>query len=72
MGQYFMGELLGMGSQGNLLITLLVYSFALHGSSFKAFRKPALFHVYTIVAFLSVLITYFGVNMILGGIHSYM
>ena len=54
------------------LITLLVYSFALHGSSFKAFRKPVLFHIYTIVAFLSVLITYFGVNLLLGGIHSYM
>lgn len=54
------------------LITLLVYSFALHGSSFKVFRKPTLFHVYTIVAFLSVLITYFGVNLLLGGIHSYM
>jgi ABC-type transport system involved in cytochrome c biogenesis permease subunit len=29
------------------------------------------FHIYGIVAFLSVLITYFGVNLILGGMHSY-
>ena len=54
------------------LITLLVYSFALHGSSIKAFRKPVFFHIYMIVAFLSVLVTYFGVNLLLGGVHSYM
>lgn len=54
------------------LITLLVYSFALHGGSIKAFRNPVFFHIYTIAAFLSVLVTYFGVNMLLGGMHSYM
>ena len=29
------------------------------------------FYIYCIVAFLSVVITYFGVNLILGGVHSY-
>ena len=53
------------------LITLLVYAFALHGGSIKAFRNPVFFHIYTIVAFLSVLVTYFGVNLLLGGMHSY-
>ncbi len=53
------------------LITILVYAAALHGSSLKAFRKPAFFHWYCIFAFISVLITYFGVNLILGGMHSY-
>ena len=53
------------------LITILVYAFALHSGSIKAFRKPAFFHWYTIAAFLSVLITYFGVNLFLGGMHSY-
>jgi ABC-type transport system involved in cytochrome c biogenesis permease subunit len=53
------------------LITLLVYAAPLHGSVWKTFRKPMFFHVYGIVAFLSVLITYFGVNLILGGIHAY-
>ena len=53
------------------LITILVYATALHGSSLKAFRKPAFFHWYCIFAFISVLITYFGVNLILGGMHSY-
>ena len=54
------------------LITLLIYAFVLHGGSIKAFRNPVFFHVYTIVAFLSVLVTYFGVNLLLGGMHSYM
>ena len=53
------------------LITLLVYSFALHGSSLKPFRNPRFFHLYTILAFVSVLITYFGVNLLLGGMHAY-
>lgn len=54
------------------LITMTVYAFALHGRSIKAFRNPVFFHVYMIAAFLSVLVTYFGVNLLLGGMHSYM
>ncbi len=53
------------------LVTLLVYSFALHGGALPAFRRPRFFHIYSILAFLAVLITYFGVNLILGGMHSY-
>ena len=53
------------------LITLLVYSFTLHVGSLKVLQKPRVFHIYCIIALLSVLITYFGVNLILGGIHSY-
>lgn len=53
------------------LATLLIYAAALHGGSIKAFRKPAFFHWWCIFAFVSVLITYFGVNLILGGMHSY-
>jgi len=48
------------------LITLLIYAFALHGNSLKAFRNPRFFHIFCIVAFISVLVTYFGVNLILG------
>ena len=54
------------------LITLLVYAMPLHNTVWKSFQKPMFFHIYGIVAFLSVLITYFGVNLILGGMHSYM
>jgi ABC-type transport system involved in cytochrome c biogenesis permease subunit len=53
------------------LITLLVYSFAFHSQSLSFFRHPIFFHTFMIVAFICVLITYFGVNFILGGMHSY-
>lgn len=53
------------------LVTLLVYSFALHGRSLGIFRKPVFFHWFCFLAFLCVVITYFGVNFFLGGLHSY-
>ena len=53
------------------LITLLVYIAPLHSTLWKSFQKPLFFHLYCILAFLSVLITYFGVNLLLGGMHSY-
>ncbi len=53
------------------LVTFLVYSFALHGGVLKAFRSPRFFHGFCVVAFLCVLITYFGVNFLLGGMHAY-
>lgn len=53
------------------LITLIIYALPLHGQSLPMFRKPQFFHGYCVIAFLSVLITYFGVNFILGGLHSY-
>ena len=53
------------------LITLLVYSFALHGKVLHAFRNPVFLHWFCILAFLCVIITYFGVNFFLGGLHSY-
>lgn len=53
------------------LITLLVYSAALLLGRTKLFRSPRFFHAYCILAFLSVLITYFGVNYLLGGLHAY-
>ena len=53
------------------LITMLVYSFAMHSQSLKRFRNPMFFHVFTIVAFLAIIMTYFGVSLLLGGLHSY-
>jgi cytochrome c-type biogenesis protein CcsB len=53
------------------LITMLVYSFAMHSQSLKVFRKPLFFHLFSIFAFLTVIMTYFGVSMFLGGMHSY-
>lgn len=53
------------------LITLLVYVLPLHAGSLPAFRKPSHFHLYIALAFVTVLMTYFGVNYVLGGMHSY-
>lgn len=53
------------------LITLLLYSLALHTESLPAFCRPRFYHSFMIVAFLAVLMTYFGVNFLLGGMHSY-
>lgn len=53
------------------LITLMIYAAPMHGASLPLFRKPRAYHIYIIMAFLSVLVTYFGVNFLLGGMHSY-
>ncbi len=53
------------------LITMLVYSTAFHSRSLQWLNKPLTFHIFCIVAFITVLITYFGVNFILGGMHGY-
>ena len=53
------------------LITMLIYSLPLHHSSLKIFQNPRFLNWYYIFAFLSVVTTYFGVNFILGGMHSY-
>ena len=53
------------------LITLMVYAVPLHKASIGRFNSPTFYHAYMVVAFLAVLITYFGVNFLLGGMHSY-
>ena len=53
------------------LITMLLYSLPLHHASIRWFQKPKHFHWFMVLAFLSVIITYFGVNFFLGGMHSY-
>jgi ABC-type transport system involved in cytochrome c biogenesis permease subunit len=52
------------------LITLIVYALPMH-PSLSVSRSPRAFFLYCTLAFLSVIITYFGVNLILGGIHAY-
>ena len=53
------------------LITLMVYAVPFHSTSIPMFRRPLVYHLYMVCAFLSVVITYFGVNYLLGGMHSY-
>lgn len=53
------------------LITMLIYSLPMHSQSIRWMAHPRHFHLYCAVAFLSVLMTYFGVNYFLTGLHSY-
>jgi ABC-type transport system involved in cytochrome c biogenesis permease subunit len=53
------------------LITMLIYAVPLHRASLTVLARPRAFHLYTLLAFLAVLMTYFGVNYLLGGLHSY-
>ncbi len=53
------------------LITLMVYAVAVHSSSLRWMRSARHYHLYMVAAFLTLLMTYFGVNYFLGGMHSY-
>lgn len=53
------------------LITFLIYAIPLHTSLLPGLKDETRFHSFCVLAFLSVLITYFGVNFFLGGLHSY-
>lgn len=53
------------------LITLMVYAIGFHDKSLPKLRQAKAFHFFCLLAFLSVLMTYFGMNVFLGGKHSY-
>lgn len=53
------------------LITLMLYTVVLHTQSLPLFRRPVPYHIYMLLAFLSLAMTYFGVNYFLSGMHSY-
>ncbi len=53
------------------LITLLVYSIPLHNKSLPWFNSIRNYRIYSLLAFACLLMTYFGVNFLLGGMHSY-
>ena len=53
------------------LITMIVYSFALHPGMMPRFRSDRFFAWFCIAAFLTVIMTYFGANYLLPGLHSY-
>ena len=53
------------------LITFMIYAVVVHTQSLPLFRKPLAYHVYMALAFLSIVMTYFGVNYFLTGMHSY-
>ncbi|MBO7068113.1 MAG: cytochrome c biogenesis protein CcsA [Bacteroidaceae bacterium] len=53
------------------LITLLIYSIPLHNKSLPWFNNIRNYRIYSLLAFACLLMTYFGVNFLLGGLHSY-
>lgn len=53
------------------LITLMIYAIPVHSATFPAFQSKKFYRTYMIIAFLAVLMTYFGVNLFLSGMHSY-
>lgn len=54
------------------LITLMVYAVAVHTDTIPALRRPLCYHAFMVAAFLTILMTYFGVNYLLGsGLHTY-
>lgn len=53
------------------LVTVLVYAFVAHMRFIPGLKSQYVYNVATMVAFLSVIMTYFGVNYYLSGLHSY-
>lgn len=53
------------------LITMIIYAFVLHSRMIKGLNSVFTFNVMALFGFSSVLMTYFGVNYYLSGLHSY-
>ena len=53
------------------LILLMIYAVPLHQTPIVKAGRPRRYHIYVLAAFLAVVITYFGVNYFMTGMHSY-
>ncbi len=53
------------------LISIMVYAFVIHMRLIPGLRSRWFFNLMAIVAFSSIMMTYFGVNFYLAGLHSY-
>jgi len=53
------------------LISIMIYAFVIHMRLIPGLRGSWFFNLMSIVAFSSILMTYFGVNFYLAGLHSY-
>ncbi|RNC86461.1 MAG: cytochrome C biogenesis protein [Winogradskyella sp.] len=53
------------------LISIMVYAFVIHMRLIPGLRSKWLYSLMSVLAFASVLMTYFGVNFYLAGLHSY-
>ena len=52
-------------------ISIMVYAFVLHMRLIPGLRGRYTFNLWTIIAYASIMMTYFGVNFYLSGLHSY-
>jgi len=53
------------------LISIMVYAFVLHMRLIPGLRGIFTFNLWSIIAYASIMMTYFGVNFYLSGLHSY-
>ncbi len=53
------------------LVTILIYAFILHMRFIPGLRGPLAYNIATLFGWSSVIMTYFGVNYYLSGLHSY-
>jgi ABC-type transport system involved in cytochrome c biogenesis permease subunit len=53
------------------LITIIIYSIVIHSRNIPGMKDIYTFNLLSLFAFSSVLMTYFGVNYYLSGLHSY-
>ena len=53
------------------LISIMVYAFVIHMRFVPALRGKWIYNFFSVLAFASILMTYFGVNFYLTGLHSY-
>ncbi|HTO36620.1 MAG TPA: cytochrome c biogenesis protein CcsA, partial [Flavobacterium sp.] len=53
------------------LVSIMVYAFVIHMRFVPFFRGLFVFNFSSIIAFYAILMTYFGVNFYLSGLHSY-
>ena len=53
------------------LVSIMIYAFVLHMRLIPGLRGRFTFNLWSVIAFASVMMTYFGVNFYLSGLHSY-
>jgi cytochrome c-type biogenesis protein CcsB len=53
------------------LISIMIYAFVLHMRLIPGLRGKYTFNLWTVIAYASIMMTYFGVNFYLAGLHSY-
>ncbi len=53
------------------LISIMIYAFVIHARLVPGLRGRWIFNVFAVFAYASIMMTYFGVNFYLSGLHSY-